>query len=237
MHLRVFLTVSVAAIFLASARDARAAEAAGRYEGVIGGAEYWIDVPPDWNGGLVLYAHGWEGEGPGAGTLRGSPIDQHVERRGYASAASGYRAKGYRPDWFLLDLLALKAHFADRFGMPRWTIVYGQSMGGHVAISSLELHPEAYQGALIECGVIDGVGQIDWLYAYTAAAAYFSGPPLLDTPRPEFDTLVNTKWLATMGEPGNYTEAGKRFDSVIKHLAGGDVPLRLDGLAVRYIRP
>jgi pimeloyl-ACP methyl ester carboxylesterase len=215
---------------------ANAAEAPGHYEGVLGGAEYWIDVPPDWNGGLVLYAHGWEGEGPGSGTLRGSPVDEHFERRGYASAASGYRAKGYRPDWFLLDLLALKAHFADRFGTPRWTIVYGQSMGGHVAISSLELHPEAYQGALIECGVIDGVGQIDWLYAYTAAAAYFSGLPLLDTPRPEFDTLVNTKWLAAMGEPGNYTEAGKRFDSVIKHLAGGDVPLRLDGLALRYIR-
>src|SRR5262249_990375 len=98
------------------------------------------------------------------------------------------------------------------------------------------LCPGGYQGALIECGVIDGVGQIDWLYAYTAAAAYFSGLPLFDTPRPEFDTLVNTQWLAAMGEPGNYTEAGKRFDSVIKHLAGGDVPLRRDGLAVRYIR-
>src|SRR5262249_5245141 len=98
------------------------------------------------------------------------------------------------------------------------------------------LCPGGYQGALIECGVIDGVGQIDWLYAYTAAAAYFSGLPLLDTPRPEFDTMVNTKWLAAMGEPGNYTEAGKRFDNVIKHLAGGDVPLRLDGLAVRYTR-
>jgi hypothetical protein len=47
--------------------------------------------------------------------LHGSPIDQHVERRGYASAASGYRAKGYRPDWFLLDLLALKAAFRRAF--------------------------------------------------------------------------------------------------------------------------
>ena len=236
MYLRNFLTACVAAIFLVGARDPRAAETPGRYEGVLGNAPYLINVPPDWNGGLVIFAHGYEGEVPGTGTLHGSPIDQHVERRGYASAASGYRAKGYRPDWFLLDLLALKAHFTDRFGMPRWTIVYGQSMGGHVAISSLELHPEAYQGALIECGVIDGVGQIDWLYAYTAAAAYFSGLPLLDTPRPEFDTLVSSKWLAAMGEPGSYTAAGKRFDSVITHLAGGDVPLRHDGLALRYIR-
>jgi pimeloyl-ACP methyl ester carboxylesterase len=229
--------VAVLALSLTLATGAAwAAKAPGHNEGVLGGAEYWIDVPPAWNGGLVLYGHGWEGEGPGSGTLRGSPIGQHVESRGYASAASGYRAKGYRPDWFLLDLLALKAHFVNQFGEPRWTIVYGQSMGGHIAISTLELHPDAYQGALVECGVIDGVGQIDWLRAYTAAADYFSGLPLLDTPRPEFDTLVNTKWLAAMGEPGYYTEAGKRFDSVIKHLAGGDVPLRRDGLALRYIR-
>jgi hypothetical protein len=36
-------------------------------------------------------------------------------------------------------------------------------MGGHIAIASLELYPEVYQGALIECGVIEGVGLTDWL--------------------------------------------------------------------------
>src|SRR5947207_1101778 len=182
--------------------SAGAAEAPGRYEGVLGGAPYLINVPPDWNGGLVLFAHGYQGEGAGRGMVRGSPLDQHLTERGYAWAASGYRAWGYRPDWFLLDLLALKAHFVNRFGQPRWTIVHGQSMGGHISIASLELHPDAYQGALIECGVIDGVGLIDWLYAYTAAAQYFSELPLLDTPRPEFDRLVYSKWLAAMGEAG-----------------------------------
>src|SRR6266851_3850523 len=109
-------------------------------------------------------------------------------------------------------------------------------MGGHVSIASLELHPDVYQGALIECGVIDGVGLIDWLRAYTAAAEYFSGLPLLETPRPEFDLLVNTTWLKLMGTPGHYTERGQRFDSVVKHLAGGDLPLRLDGLQERYVQ-
>jgi hypothetical protein len=93
-----------------------------------------------------------------------------------------------------------------------------------------------YHGALIECGVIDGVGIIDWLYAYTAAAQYFSGLALLDTPRPEFDKLVYTRWLAAMGEPGYYTDLGRRFESVVKYLAGGDVPLRLEGLAQRYVQ-
>jgi hypothetical protein len=216
--------------------SAGAAEAPGRYEGVLGNAPYLINVPPDWNGGLVMFAHGYQGEGSGKGMVRGSPLDAHLTQRGYAWAASGYRAWGYRPDWFLLDLLTLRAHFINRFGSPRWTIIHGQSMGGHVSIASLELHPETYQGALIECGVIDGVGIVDWLYAYTAAAQYFSELPLLDTPRPEFDKLVYTKWLAAMGEPGSYTERGRRFDSVVKYLAGGDLPLRLEGLALRYVQ-
>jgi hypothetical protein len=203
---------------------------------VLGFAHYLINVPPDWNGGLVLFAHGYEGEGSGTGTVRSSPLDAHLTRRGYAWAASGYRAWGYRPDWFLLDLLALRANFINRFGQPRWTIIHGQSMGGDIAIASLELYPDVYQGALIECGNIDGVGLTDWLYAYTAAAEYFSGLPLLDMPRPEFDALVYPKWFTLMGEPGYYTERGRRFDSVVKYLAGGDIPLRLEGLAQRYVQ-
>jgi pimeloyl-ACP methyl ester carboxylesterase len=223
-------------VLLLSSGFAGAGEAAGRYEGVLGGAPYLINVPPEWNGGLVLFAHGYQGEGSGKGMVHDEPLGAHLTERGYAWAASGYRAWGYRPDWFLLDLLALKAHFINRFGQPRWTIIHGQSMGGHVSISSLELHPDAYQGALIECGVIDGVGLVDWYRAYTAAAEYFSGLPLYDTPRPEFDKLVYSQWLPLMGEPGHYTEPGRRFDSVVKYLAGGDVPLRLDGLKERYVQ-
>jgi hypothetical protein len=213
-----------------------AASATGRYDGVLGSANYTINVPPDWNGGLVMFAHGYEGEGPGRGAVRNAPLDAHLTELGYAWAASGYRAWGYRPDWFLLDLLTLRAHFINRFGPPRWTIIHGQSMGGHISIASLELYPEVYQGALIECGNIDGVGLVDWLRAYTAAAEYISGLPLLDTPRPEFDGLANGPWLELMGEPGYYTERGRRFDSVIKHLSGGDVPLRLEGLPERYVQ-
>ena len=208
-------------------------------EGSHKGADYIISMPPRWNGGFVIFAHGYEGEGPAKsmkGIVHRSPLDFYLTEHGYAWAASGYRSWGYRPDWFIADTLALRELFISKFGQPRWSIIHGQSMGGHVAISSLELHPEIYQGALIECGVIDGVGAVDWLYAYTAAAEYFSKMPLLETPRPEFDLLVNVKWLSVMGSPGAYTEAGTRFDNVVKHLAGGDLPLRLEGLKQRYVQ-
>ena len=214
---------------------ALAIEPPGQYEGVLEGARYMISVPPQWNGGLVVYAHGYQGEGDGAGLVFADPLDRELTSQGYAWAASGYRSYGYRPDRFLLDLLALRRNFIERFGQPRWTIIHGRSMGGHVSIASLELHPEVYQGALIECGVIDGVGLVDWLRAYTAAAEYFSGLPLLETPRPEFDVLANLQFPRLMGTPGHYTERGRRFDSVVKHLMGGDLPLRLEGMTERYI--
>jgi pimeloyl-ACP methyl ester carboxylesterase len=229
-----FGSILVTLIMLGST-IARSAEPPGEYQGVLDDAQYLIAVPPEWNGGLVMFAHGYQAEGSGSGLASREPLDHYLTNHGYAWASSGYRSKGYRPDLFLLDLLALRAQFIERFRQPRWTIIHGQSMGGHVAIASLELHPEAYQGGLIECGVVDGVGLADWLYAYTAAAEYFSGLPLLETLRPEFDKLTSVEFLRLMGAPGHYTERGLRFDNVVKHLMGGDLPLRLEGMSERFI--
>ena len=158
-------------------------------EGTLNGANYRIDKPANWNGGLVLFAHGSEDERPGAGTISPEPLEAHLARGHYAWAASGFRAPGYHPDWFLDDTLALRDKFIQTYGQPRWTIIHGESMGGHIAIAALELHPEVFQGGLIECGVVDGIGFFDWSYAYSAAAEYFSGLPILDTPKWAFDAL------------------------------------------------
>lgn len=93
-----------------------AAHAAELIEGTHEGAEFLIGMPERWNGGLVLFAHGYDGEGPGRGSLRGSPMSGYLTARGYAWAASSYRSRGYRPDWFLADMMALRAHFIARFG-------------------------------------------------------------------------------------------------------------------------
>jgi len=78
---------------------------------VLDGAQYVIVVPPKWNGGLVIFAHGYQAEGSGSGLASPEPLDHYLTNHGYAWASSGYRSKGYRPDLFLLDLLALRAQF------------------------------------------------------------------------------------------------------------------------------
>lgn len=198
----------------------------GTYEG----GRYVIEVPAGWNGGLVLYAHGFRG------TLD-SPLTSHLLDRGYALAASSYRTEGYRVDLFVDDMRALLDLFIREVRRPRWAIIHGQSMGGHVAITSLELHPGLYQGALIECGVIDGVGLADFYVAARAAAEYLGGVNLFEAPdRETLIRRVNGQWLPRMGAPPAYTERGRRFDSVLKYLMGGDLPLRSQGLPPYYFR-
>jgi Tannase-like family of unknown function (DUF6351) len=214
--------------------------AAVRRSGVLGGAGYHIEVPAGWNGGLVVYAHGIQrGAGPGAVTA--PPIGSHILGEGHAWIASGYRAREYQPHLFVEDLVALRELFLNEIGLPRWTIIYGQSLGGHLVVASLELRPGLYQGGLAECGVVDGIGVVDYLFACTAAAELISGMPLLDSPDEQaFARTLNERVVPALGMPGSYTARGRQFDSVVKYLmgadeVGNDLPLRAQGLPRRYL--
>ena len=208
--------------------------------GVLGGASHLIEVPESWQGGLVVFAHGIQ-RGPGPGAAAAPPIGSHILAGGHAWIASGYRAREYQPHLFIEDLVALREFFLKEIGQPRWTIIYGQSMGGHIVVASLELHPGLYQGGLAECGLVDGIGIADYLMAYTAAAELISGVPMLDAPdREAFARILNERVVPALGMPGAYTARGQQFDSVVKYLmgadqAGHDLPLRLQGLRRRYL--
>ena len=222
------------------ASQAETPRAAISRSGTLGGADYLIEVPANWSGGLVVFAHGIQ-RGSGKGTVAPPPIGIHILRERHAWIASGYRASEYQPHLFIEDLVALRELFVKEIGAPRWAIIYGMSMGGHIAVASLELHPGLYQGGLTECGLVDGIGIADYLMAYTAAAELISGVPLLDAPdRESFSRMLNERVVPALGMPGAYTALGRQFDSVVKYLMGGDqagneLPLRIQGLERRYL--
>src|SRR5882672_12525809 len=97
--------------------------------GTLGGADYLIEVPANWRGGLVVFAHGVQ-RGPGPGTVGAPPIGSHIVAQGHAWIASGFRAREYQPHLFIEDLVALRELFLNEIGQPRWTIIYGQALGG-----------------------------------------------------------------------------------------------------------
>ena len=241
----VFLALALGACALSLVRSpapgpAHARAAPITRAGEINGAPYLMQVPADWRGGVVVYAHGIQ-RGVGPGDVTAPPLGDHILDEGHAWIASGYREREYRPDVAVEDLLAVHALFLKEYGPPRWSIIYGQSMGGHVAVASLELHPGVYQGGLTECGLVDGTSIADYLLAYTAAAELISGVPLLDAPdKAAFDDMLYTRVVPVLGMPGSFTARGRQFDSVVKYLMGADqrgndLPLRAQGLPRRYL--
>src|SRR5262245_24752765 len=66
------------------------------YQGIFEHAAFDIEVPPNWNGQLAMYAHGYAGQGT---VLRVGPppfgLRERLVNQGYAWAASSYYDNGY----------------------------------------------------------------------------------------------------------------------------------------------
>jgi alpha-beta hydrolase superfamily lysophospholipase len=124
--------------------------------GTLNGAQYRIEIPAGWNGGLVMYAHGYE--------IVGTPFQPDQPRmagwrqaftsRGFAFAQSWYRANGWAVREGIEDTEALRRHFTARHGEPDSTFVTGISMGGLITVATIETHAAAYDGALPLCGIL-----------------------------------------------------------------------------------
>src|SRR4051812_5956377 len=110
-----------------------------RIFGVLDGAGYRMEIPKNWNGMLVMYAHGYAGTGPTLSVTIPS-IRQYLIENGYAWAASSYSKNYYDVRAGVEDTNALARAFATigsqksgrPIAEPTKTYIIGHSMGGHV---------------------------------------------------------------------------------------------------------
>src|SRR5690606_13703916 len=123
-------------------------------QGEINGARFRIELPVDWNKGLVLYTHGyqvagdsWNPEHPAAHAFRRVFLS-----RGFAFAESAYSAQGRAVKEAIEDTEALRRYFVAKYGKPAETYIAGHSMGGHIAVAIVKRYPDVYQGAMPMCG-------------------------------------------------------------------------------------
>ncbi|MFZ0271865.1 MAG: alpha/beta hydrolase [Acidobacteriaceae bacterium] len=123
--------------------------------GKINGASFRIDVPKNWNHGLVLYFHGYEPT-PQVFDPKYPPtrILQEILNRGYAVARSGYAVGGWAVPQAAAETEALRRYFRKKYGAPRETFLMGHSMGGLLTVMGLEQNPKDYAGGLAVCGVL-----------------------------------------------------------------------------------
>lgn len=129
-------------------------------EGEVGGALYALHVPADWNGQLVLYAHGIRDVG--------TPVDLRDQdgyyatrdallARGFAFAYSSFPANGLAIKEGAQRTRQVEAMFATEFALPDRTYLMGHSLGGVIALKLAEQHPNAYAGVVPMCAQIGGI--------------------------------------------------------------------------------
>jgi len=123
--------------------------------GNINGANFRIEVPANWNNGLVLYCHGYTLAGLNANLDGGKPLRDVFLSRGFAVAQSAYSVQGWAVKEAVEDTEALRKYFVAKYGVPKETIVLGHSMGGVITLATIEKYPEVYDGALPMCGPLN----------------------------------------------------------------------------------
>ncbi len=207
-----------------------ALDGAQAFFGELGGTVYRTEMPDNWNGRLVLWAHGFRGSDPDL-AVEPPPLREDLIENGYAWAASSYSANGFVPFEGAHETAALHDFFIEEFGQPDYTYIVGGSMGGNVTLLSLELFPSRYDGALAACSAM-GLGEVDFIGHYVVLSAYAAG-----VTQDEFDSIES---IAQLGERILPTlqfnsEARALFESLVATLTGGPRPFRHEGFQEFYL--
>lgn len=142
---RLMLRVLLAVILAGPAAAARLET--GRLEA---GAPYSVALPAEWNGRLLLLAHGLrdEAEPLHAHLFPDRGLTRALLAEGWVVALTGYRRNGVVVRDAITDLDNLRAHVARTHGRPQRTYLMGDSMGGLIVTRIAEMQPEHYDGAV-----------------------------------------------------------------------------------------
>ncbi len=206
------------------------------YWGEIAGAAYRIEMPANFNGNLVMWAHGYRGAAATGDTrlfVDNHPLRDFLIANGYAWAASSYAKNDYNIGQGVLDTHRLAKQFKSITGeKPDKTYITGASMGGHVTAVSIEQFPNAYVGAMPICGVLAGDELFDYfgdfsLVAQTLAGTSQTGFPVADFPA--YAAVDKPLMKATFEAfPGTWpfalSPAGQQLKDVTEQRSGGDRP-------------
>jgi len=149
--------------------------------GMLNDAPYKIRVPENWNGELLVYAHGiyylerwnpatqfdfsYADAAPG-----GQAMEEFLLSRGFALAGTTFRGTGFQVKEGTHDLVSLVGLFKHLVGRPSRTILIGYSMGSLIALKSAEEVP-IYDGVIAGCTIGSGTTKIQDL-AGVGALAY-----------------------------------------------------------------
>lgn len=187
--------------------------------GELDGAPYRIVVPENWNGTLLVHAHGYRdrADHPGEVDDRSAPaapspaFEPALLAQGYALAGSAYKTNGWAVQDGITDTKALVSYFRDAVGQPSRTLLWGFSMGTLVTLALAEQTAGQFDGYLAACAVAAGTtrawdGAVATSLAYKVAFGWNDAWGSVGDLRDDldFDTEVVPKMIPEVSNPANF---------------------------------
>ena len=217
-----------------------------RWAGVLNGAGYHVEVPAAWNGKLVMYAHGYAGNGATV-AVQDPAIRRYFIQNGYAWAASSYAKTYYDVRAGVEDTNALALEFNNiaaknsrMLPAPTKYFITGVSMGGHITAAAIEdeaaataIHKVKYNGAVPMCGVLGDTELFNQFAAMQVTAQALAGLPAYPADKfADINALVTSTLFSKFTQTPSFpapsiiaTPAGVKYLSVLQNLTGGPRPL------------
>ena len=236
----------------AAAGDVVVMSSTSRWAGVLGGAAYRVEVPANWNGKLVMYAHGFAGNGA-ALNVQLPAIRRYLIQNGYAWAASSYSKNYYDVRAGVEDTNALALEFTKiaaansrPLATPTKYFITGVSMGGHITAAAIEDEAAAtavnkvkYNGAVPMCGVLGDTELFNQFAAMQVTAQALAGVPAYPTDKfIDINALVTSALFSSFTTTPAFptpsiipTAAGVKYLSVLQNITGGTRPMFDQGVA------
>ena len=229
----------------AAAGDSVDMSTTSRWIGVLGGAGYRVEVPANWNGKLVMYAHGYAGTGASL-NVQNPSIRRYLIQNGYAWAASSYSKNYYDVRAGVEDTNALALEFtkiaaanARALTAPTKIYITGHSMGGHITAAAIEdeaaattMHKVKYNGAVPMCGVVGDAELFNQFAAMQVTAQALAGLPSYPSAKWSEIQAVVTSALFTDAKLKTPTATGQKYLSVLKNITGGERPMFDLGISI-----
>jgi len=125
------------------------------------GSLYRFVVPENWNGTLLVYAHGYVApDQPVALPSEADLFTGLLAPQGFAVAFSSFSENGWDVKDGAQRTHQLLGLFTSKFARPSHVYIGGASMGGLIAIKLTETFPTVYRAALAACAVAGGARQL-----------------------------------------------------------------------------
>jgi pimeloyl-ACP methyl ester carboxylesterase len=199
--------------------------------GVLKGAGWRVEIPADWNGDLVIWAHGFRGTDTRLFfNPEEVPFRQWLLEHGYAWAASTYSENDYAVGVAVEDTRRLASHFRKVAGEhPDRVYIAGASMGGHVTAESVERYPRLYDGALPVCGVLGDYELFDYFLDVNVTAQQLAlgesrFPAGADYATVTAQEIKRALEAAPGAWPSALNDTGEAFKQLVELRSGGDRP-------------